>query len=153
MAMANAKCICKTCGEEFTVRAKKRNTREATEFGRWATENICECEKCRAKRFAEENALSAHEAQAVSLPSLEGSSKQIAWAETLRMDRYNQWMDELKQSSEAGAPAENMKYAQNLFAYVMSHATSAAEWIEDRNGSGSFMLNNYARRMKDEKQK
>lgn len=153
MAMANAKCICKTCGEEFIVRVKKRNTREATEFERWAAENICECEKCRAKRFAEENAVSAGEAHAANLPALEGSAKQIAWAETLRMERYNQWMDELKRSSEAGAPTENMEYAQNLFAYIMSHATSAAEWIEGRNGNGAIMLNDYARRMKDDGQK
>lgn len=153
MAMVSAKCICKTCGEEFIVRVKKRNTREATEFERWATESICECEKCRAKRFAEENALSAGEAQAANLPALKGSAKQVAWAGTLRMDRYNQWMNELKQSSEAGAPAENIKYAQNLFAYIMSHATNAAEWIENRNGNGAIMLNDYARRMKDEEQK
>lgn len=153
MAMANAKCICKTCGEEFIVRVKKRNTKEAAEFERWAAENIRECSRCKAKRFEEDNAVSASEAKAANLPALEGSAKQIAWAETLRMDRYNQWMDELKQSSEAGAPAENIKYAQNLFAYIMSHATNAAEWIENRNGNGAIMLNDYARRMKDEGQK
>lgn len=62
MATANVKCTCATCGQEFIIRVKKRNTREAAEFERWASESICECSRCRSKRFAEDNAAPASEA-------------------------------------------------------------------------------------------
>ncbi len=79
MAVARAICKCLTCGNEFEIRAVKRNRTEANSFETWAAANITECRECRA-RAAHEEAMK----EAKGLPQLTGSEKQVAWAIDIR---------------------------------------------------------------------
>lgn len=88
MAIAKAECTCKTCGQTFEVRAYKYNSREARSFEAWAVENIVECDDCAKARkdaeHAEENAKAAQSAKENEYPELQGTEKQVAWANTIR---------------------------------------------------------------------
>ena len=86
MAKAYATCTCKHCGKEFEVSAFKRNRKEAASWSDWAARTYDCCNECADRIRAEENARNAAEAKEMGLPELVGSPKQIAWAESIRMD-------------------------------------------------------------------
>lgn len=56
MARAIATCKCNTCGKEFEKIAYKYNSKQASEWKKWAEENIIECPQCYGKRMREEEA-------------------------------------------------------------------------------------------------
>lgn len=56
MARAIATCKCNTCGKEFEKIAYKYNSKQASEWEKWAEENIIECPQCYGKRMREEEA-------------------------------------------------------------------------------------------------
>ena len=47
--------------------------------------NNCECPDCKRNSHAEENRKASEQAQSLGLVALQGSEKQIAWAETIRI--------------------------------------------------------------------
>lgn len=83
MAKAIATCTCKTCGATFTRETIKRSRSEADSWEAWAVENIDTCPDCyRAQQQQKEKALEA--ARSSQLPHLQGSEKQVAWANAIR---------------------------------------------------------------------
>lgn len=91
MAKAKAKCICATCGKEFTVEATCYNRKDANNFESYAAEQYDECKDCyssRIKAAAEKRAKALIEKY--NLPEITGvSEKQIAYANNLRRNFLN----------------------------------------------------------------
>ena len=85
MAIGIANCTCSACGTQFQRRAKKYNCTEAESWVKWAEANITLCPEC-WKKEQEEKAAAAlrRSAEGITLAELEGSPKQIAWAEDIR---------------------------------------------------------------------
>lgn len=83
MAKARVTCTCKICGATFTRETIKRNRAEADNWDAWAAENIDTCPDCfRAEKKQKEAERVAARSQ--QLPQLQGSEKQVAWANTIR---------------------------------------------------------------------
>ena len=131
MALAKASCKCTICGNEFEFRKKLRNRREADSFEAWAIENIVECFDCRQKRRQtereQENLKAAAKAKEIGLPELNGSVKQIAWAETIRMKAWAAIDSDLEKMSEQEKSA-----AAPFVKWLFGHE-KAAFWIDRRD--------------------
>lgn len=159
MAKAYAKCNCATCGKTFEVTAIKRNCREAESWEKWAATYFDECDDCYKSRIAEErdaeNREAAETASASGWATLEGTAKQVAWAETLRVEAVAYCEQQLSGMVEAlshmredeSVSAEKIKFAEDSIAlaerivvYVKS-MTSAKWFIDNRN----FGLREYRR--------
>lgn len=83
MAKATVTCTCKVCGATFKREAFKRNRAEADSWEAWAAENIDTCPSCyKAEKQQKEAERVAARSQ--QLPQLEGSEKQVSWANTIR---------------------------------------------------------------------
>lgn len=83
MAKARVTCTCKICGATFTRETIKRNRAEADSWEAWAAENIDTCPSCyRAEKKQKEAEHVAARSQ--QLPQLQGSEKQVAWANSIR---------------------------------------------------------------------
>ena len=85
MAKGEITKTCAKCGKRFT-RAKDFFKRaDATRWEIWAESNINLCEDC-SKAIAAEKTLreALVFAKEINLPVLEGSDKQVAWAEKIR---------------------------------------------------------------------
>lgn len=114
----------------------------------------CDCPECEAKARQQKNAENAAAAAEMDFPALSGSAKQIAWAETIRMEMYNEWMekvDRFKKSEKTKEDTQDIMDMLDKINYTIQHATSASEWIDNRNGDGRMMLNKYRKQMDDEK--
>ncbi len=83
MAKARVTCTCKICGATFTRETIKRNRAEADNWEAWAAENIDTCPGCFRAQQQKEKELEAA-ARSSQLPQLQGSEKQVAWANTIR---------------------------------------------------------------------
>ena len=86
MAKAKAKCICATCGKEFTVEATCYNRADADNFESYAVEHYHECKDCCSSRIKAEAEKRANALiEKYNLPEITGvSEKQIAYANNLR---------------------------------------------------------------------
>lgn len=83
MAMAEVTLVCSTCGKTFTHRQKRYNRADADQYEDWARAHIDTCPDCfRAQQQQKEKALEA--ARSSQLPQLQGSEKQVAWANAIR---------------------------------------------------------------------
>ena len=83
MAKARVTCTCKICGATFTRETIKRNRSEADSWEAWAAENIDTCPGCFRAQQQKEKELEAA-ARSSQLPQLQGSEKQVAWANAIR---------------------------------------------------------------------
>lgn len=104
------------CGHDelVTLYGSRRDRERKIEW----LENNCVCNECKKKAYAEENEKSAQNAKSLGLPALKGSLKQIAWAESIRMNYINK--------------------SKGLQNYILQHATEASEWIEYRDAPTVF---------------
>lgn len=90
------------------------------------TERRGTCEsKCRSREKAAEN----------NLPKLSGSEKQIAWANTIRMQFYEKYSN-----------------GQNDIATIISEKTESKFWIDNRNYLDSSFIEEYAEKIKEKQQ-
>lgn len=143
MAQATATCTCKYCGGTFYRIKDCHSRKSADDWESWAASNITVCNTCAGKRRREareqENAAAAQESEAMGLPQLTGSVKQIAWATTIRM----KFIQQIRLRMEAVEKRLNgpdvsdraKKMLQNMESDVtilLSH-TDAAWWIENRD--------------------
>jgi len=79
--MARYTVLCDTCGQEMDFHTWGGNSRDR----QWRADHWShECSECKQKRVALENEKNAEKNRAMGLPTLVGSEKQIAWAETIR---------------------------------------------------------------------
>jgi len=83
----------------------------------------------------------------MDFPALLGTPKQIAWAESIRMEAYRKWMGAIRLADNS-AGAQTALEAIN---YAIQHATSASEWIDNRNNK-SIMLNGYRNQMHQQRE-
>lgn len=121
MAIARATCTCGTCGKTFEYRTEKRNRREADQFEAWAVEHITECSDCRKIRLAEE----AEEARAEKgWPTLTGSEKQVAWANSIRDKQVAALMSHYRPR-----PGSEEEYNRCMLDFVIRHP-DARYWID-----------------------
>ena len=127
MAKAEITYTCKVCGNQAKASAIKCNRAEAERWHEWAKDAYDLCPEYYAKSMKE-----AHEAlvqadmeafaaaTTVELARLNGSPKQIAWAEKIRCDRISELVrDYPKTDKDRAASILNLK-------------TSASWWIDNR---------------------
>ena len=86
MILARATCTCKRCGKTFERKTRWWNDQKAREWEEWAAKNITLCPECRYDDYVAGAAKLAREASAIGLPALQGSAKQITWAEYIRAE-------------------------------------------------------------------
>lgn len=139
MAVAKAECTCKTCGHTFEVRTYKANRREADSFEAWAAENIIECNDCAKARkeaqHAEENAKAAQIANENEYPELQGTEKQIAWANTIR-EKAMATIEEYYNNSKRDG--EMYQYQKQAVISVTLSRVNASWWIDHRGSVEDF---------------
>lgn len=124
MAKASIKMECKSCGTIFTMSKGCPNREAATKWEAWARENITECEECRRKkRDAEAIESASADANALGLPDLTGTLKQIAWAMKIRAGF-------VKDAKEMLRDARTEEEKQIIMA-VLSKSESTY-WIDNR---------------------
>lgn len=144
MAKAVANCVCKTCGAKFQKISTKRNKSIADSWEKWAVDYYDECDDCIEKSVKEHRAAvskeAAEEAKELALPELKGSEKQIAWAETIRMDFYKRTSDEMDsfliQAKAVPEKQENRmkKYKDiTIFRNWLFAKADSKFWIDNRN--------------------
>jgi len=150
MAKATAYCTCEKCGKEFTKITYKQNSREARSWEAWAEANITECDDCQAARIQaardEENKKSAEQAKMLHLPVLEGSPKQVAWAETIRVNAMDTLRESFARKREDAEGEDNedlikelLDEQQTFLWNVIGTLTSAAWWIDNRCSDSARM--------------
>lgn len=138
MAKATAICVCKHCGKEFEVSTIKMNRKLADSWEQWASTVYDCCYECEEKIRAEENARCAAEAKALGLPGLNGTQKQIAWAESIRlnimrrMDEVFEKKLEIAQKCDGDFENREAKMVDVVRKYILENYTSASWWIDNR---------------------
>lgn len=134
MAKATATCTCKTCGKSFEVSAVKQNRREADRWAEWAEKTYDECSECYKERLAREREEANKKAAEVSAerkwPVLQGSEKQIAWANTIRLDYVSRLEEVLAGCAEGG---EEAKAFATMRDFILETYTDARFWIDGRD--------------------
>ncbi len=133
MPMARAICKCAKCGNEFEVSAYRPNRRDANSFEAWAVDNITECDDCRnARKQAqrdEENRKAAAAAAEMGYPELEGTEKQVAWANSIRESTISTLREHyLDPDAQERRPHYPMVYA--FLVRKLLTRKSAGWWIE-----------------------
>lgn len=161
MAKATAICVCKHCGKEFEVSTIKMNRKLADSWEQWASTAYDCCYECEEKIRAEENARCAEEAKEMGLPALNGSQKQVAWAEKIRMDMmkdmesaFKMYMERIDKRKEEGKdPAKairNAKMCDVVRKYILENYTSASWWIDSRKEHAINLINEVYTKKKPE---
>ena len=147
--MAWTTVICNECGEEYDVQMYgKMRDRE------WRVKNWSGyCDNCKQKfkeikqkEIADENKKNADMAKAEGLPKLEGTEKQIAWAETLRKNR----IEYIKVLIGSALQNNNINYAEWLKSKIESSKkeTKASFFIDRRNSSDVDFEHGYDKHVK-----
>lgn len=115
----------------------------------WLETCICdECYKANQKaKYDAENEKNAKANAEANLPTLTGSPKQIAWAETIRAEKIKK-LDEILERIEglkAKRPLTEIELEQDkkvqAFATDYRNENSAAKWIDARDKSIESLLN------------
>jgi hypothetical protein len=123
------------------------------------------CRLCAAAGQQEERRKKAvqarHHAKERGLPPLEGSDKQLAWAETVRLgafsaiDKVLKWVDEVSAEAEREDPDYWSTVTQGITRSItyLEEQTDAKWWIDHRHGmfnnldSGRALLSSIAQEM------
>ena len=136
MAIAKIELTCRCCGKTFTMRKECHNRTEADSFETWAKQNIDMCLKCRDEKLRSAELASVAETIG-ELPALTGSVKQISWASSIRADRIIGFNKDFNKSGFADPEA-----IETLWRLALQEKTSAAWWIDNRNGDiDDFIIN------------
>ncbi|MEL7893491.1 hypothetical protein [Vreelandella neptunia] len=83
--MAKATRTCPACNSE-TMTFVAQNRKEVERYADWKVENGAVCDACTAIQREEQSQKAAQQAAEQGLPTLRGTEKQVAWAETIRSD-------------------------------------------------------------------
>ena len=106
--MAKGTFHCGECGR--TLSCWGRNRAEADRKAAWHESVGTFCDTCQEKKNAAENTASADANAAAGLPSLKGSEKQVAWAETIRRNIFSSLDEALVIAKAENREAELNKY-------------------------------------------
>lgn len=126
MAKVSIRIKCEACEQEFVHSKICYNRDEAAKYEDWARDNITVCPACYAKamRAAERAKIDAATAAAreqiaeMQFSELEGSEKQIAWAEDIR--------------ARAAATCKKCGGSEKFWA-LFNAKKSAKWWIDNRD--------------------
>lgn len=83
--MAKAKRTCPACNTE-TMTFVAANRKEVERYADWKVENGALCDTCKEKQRQEDSRKAAEAAKGKGLPTLHGTEKQVAWAESIRAE-------------------------------------------------------------------
>lgn len=142
MAKATATCTCCECGKSFTASRILATRAQANNWEAWAVSNIIECDECRAKAREEEKAVANANAKAAAkefeLPELQGSEKQVSWANTIRIAYFKSYSKIIAKYAELVASKrqqceEEFKLFSEVGDHLFSTKTAASFWIENRD--------------------
>lgn len=144
MAKREAECTCKTCGKTFYRTVDGYNSRDAESKMKWAERFFDECTDCWKKRQEDEQREKAEQAISEELPELNGTEKQVKWANGLRdkwivsmKDKFDdirrrwtkkRWRDE----SEKELFSVALEVVEPHLADFVKAKTSARWWIDSR---------------------
>jgi len=153
MAKATALCKCRFCGNDFKVEAFKINRKEANSWKEWAEDNIDICQKCDREIYEaereKENKKAMEKSIAMGLPELTGSEKQVAWANSLRLDFVCQYEKELTKMNDIIQNADKEKQPEMIaqkksfcdaMDYAVNTKTDARYWIDSRDKRSNFLM-------------
>ena len=134
MARVKITLVCEECGQEFTHIHNCYNRDAADSYEEWTKENITVCPECykKAKRTKERAAQEATAeavndwlaSENISLSPLDGSEKQIAWANTIRLVAIYCIYNVKEQIAE--------KNWETIWRHINKYADSKW-WIENRD--------------------
>ena len=128
MAKAKISIICKTCGEKFTWSRECSNRDSANQTEEWALKNVEECPECIFKaRVKYENEQAMEMSESLDLPKLEGSEKQITWANTIRI-KFIEYYNRVK---SLPSTKTNKQICEN-FEDIIQKEITAKYWIDNR---------------------
>lgn len=132
--------ITRSCGHTETINIGGKQSDRARQAEYEATKLCYDCYKAaQAAKQAQANEAAKISANEAGLPALQGSEKQIAWAETLR----NEKIAEIKKLREVGIkptePAFIIEAVNNCFAKI-ENETSAKWFIDNRNQNVQHLI-------------
>ena len=106
----------------------------------WLRETVCRV--C----YREERTKAVEERFGISLPTLKGTPKQVAWAEDIRRDKLVKAAEQMAKfisSAPADTPAETLEETNRLLQtafHRLAEQTSAKWWIENRHRAPRDMM-------------
>ena len=114
------------------------------------------CEDCYKKQIQEkrekDNQQAAEESKEMDLPELEGTPKQVAWANTIRCNiikKFSSCYDEANFALlQERNPDKPENYYKDMYFYVINKLqlnTSASFWIDNRNASVGELKKEYVK--------
>lgn len=115
MAKAKLEVVCKCCGEKFTIERTFSSRKEADSWLEWADGSIDTCKECRKKEEEAKIDMKLSE-KGIELSELEGSEKQIAWAEKIRKSVVRDFLN---------------RDVSDKFWNLLNSVTEAKFWIEN----------------------
>lgn len=140
--MAKAKIVitCKKCSKSFTWSKTCANRAEADATQKWALNEISECPDCVFQEKIEyENKKAKEMTEELNLPQLEGSEKQIAWANTIRVKFIEDY------NSISSTPRN--KRFKNTFEKIVANENSAKFWINERQTAFNNLIDAYDKKI------
>lgn len=149
MILAHATCTCKRCGKTFERESRWWNDQKAREWEEWAAKNITLCPECKYDDYVAGAAKLAQAASAIGLPELQGSEKQITWAEYIRAELLADAEQYLKENWDKTRVLDNtaIKACNEEVLHVLGQILvqirqepRAAWWISHRRSDGAQML-------------
>ena len=148
MILAHATCTCKRCGKTFERESRWWNDQKAREWEEWAAKNITLCPECKYDDYVTGAAKLAREASAIGLPELEGSDKQVIWAEYIRaelLESAGQFLkdgwDETSMLDDATKEHnEEVLHELGQILVQIRLEPRAAWWINHRRSDGAQLL-------------
>lgn len=151
MAVARAICTCKRCGNTFLKKTTRYNRTAADEWEAWAEKHITTCPECEHKDYMAGAAKLAKDASAAGLPALQGSEKQIAWAEYVRADlvksaeksmaEFWEQVNALDDGEEKDRCIKVLRVFEQILIQVRNEKR-AAWWIDHRDRNGLSVVRN-----------
>lgn len=128
MAKARVIIVCKKCGEKFTWSKECNNREDADKAEEWAIKNVEECPECTFKaRVKYENEQAMEMSENLDLPKLEGSEKQIAWANTIRI-KFIEYYNRVKSLPST----KTNKQICESFEDIIQKEITAKFWINNK---------------------
>ena len=148
MILAHATCACKRCGKTFERETRWWNSQKAREWEEWVAKNITLCPECRYDDYVAGAVKLAQEASAIGLSELEGSDKQVTWAEYIRAEQLESAETYLKDNWDKTSMLddaikernEKVLHALGQILVQIRLEPSAAWWIGHRHSDGAQLL-------------
>ena len=149
MAVARVICTCRRCGKTFERKAQRWNDQKAREREEGTAKNITLCPECEYDDYVAGAVKLAREASATGLPGLQGSEKQVTWAEHIRAelleDAEKYLRDNWDNTSELDnlavkAHNEEVLHALGQVLVQIRLEPNAAWWINHRYSDGAQLL-------------